>query len=137
MRNVVPGGEIVTAAMQDAPPPSERDLRHRRVRQAMRDASLDGLLAFAPAWRREHFRYLAGAGVRGSFAFVYLPLEGEPVAFVSAPEDAADVAAAGWVTDVRPLAAGELAAALSAARLGVAHLELLPDALRNRLDGVE
>src|SRR5215472_8020947 len=110
MRNVVPGGEIVTAATQDVPPPSERDLRHGRVRQAMRDASLDGLLAFAPGWRREHFRYLAGAGVRGSFAFAYLPLEGEPVAFVTAPEDALDVAEAGWITDVRLLAAGDLPA---------------------------
>jgi Xaa-Pro aminopeptidase len=129
--------EIVTTVTQHDPPLSERDLRHRRVRQALRDASLDGLLAFAPAWRREHFRYVAGAGVRGTFAFAYLPLESEPVAFVSAPEDAPDVAAAGWVTDVRPLAAGELNAAIRARRLGVAHLELLPAALRDHLDGVD
>jgi Xaa-Pro dipeptidase len=127
----------VTTVSHDAPPPSERDLRHRRVRQVLSDASLDGLLAFAPAWRREHLRYLASAGVRGSFAFAYLPLDGEPVAFVSAPEDVAGVAAAGWVTDVRPLGAGELAAALPRAHLGVAHLELLPAALRDHLDGVE
>lgn len=131
----------------DAPPRSERERRHRRLRQAMQGASLDGLLAFAPAWRREHVRYLTGAAVRASFACAYLPPDGEPVAFVAAPEDAAAVTAAGWVADVRPLAlpaAGELIAVLRErrpARLGVAHLELVPAGLQDRLcddlDGVE
>jgi Xaa-Pro aminopeptidase len=113
----------------------------------MRAASLDALLAFAPAWRREHVRYLTGARARASFAFAHLPAEGEPAAFVAAPEDAGAVAAAGWVADVRPLAlpvGADLVAALRVAhpaRLGIAHLELLPAALLERLreglDGVE
>jgi Xaa-Pro dipeptidase len=137
----------VREALHDAPPRSEREPRHRRLRDAMRAATLDGLLAFAPAWRREHVRYLTGAPIRASFAFAHIPLDGEPSAFVGVPEDAAAVADAGWVADVRPLAlpeAGELVAALRAgrpARLGVAHLELLPalllDRLREGLRGVE
>ena len=77
----------------DAPPRPEGELRQRRLRQAMRAASLDALLAFAPAWRREHVRYLTGARARASFAFAHLPAEGEPAAFAAAPEDAAAVRA--------------------------------------------
>jgi len=144
MRTVARGGQGLTSATRHAPPRTERELRYRRLRHAMHDASLDGLLAFAPGWRREHDHYLAGAGVRASFAFAYLPLAGDPLAFVAGAADAAGVAAAGWVADVRPLAGRGVAAAIAAgrpARLGVAHLELLPAALleplRAGLDGVE
>ena len=129
MRTVARGGQGLTSATRHAPPRTERELRYRRLRHAMHDASLDGLLAFAPGWRREHVHYLAGAGVRASFAFAYLPLAGDPLAFVAGAADAAGVAAAGWVADVRPLAGRGVAAAIAAgrpARLGVAHLELRP-----------
>jgi Xaa-Pro dipeptidase len=137
----------VSRGLLEAPPRSERDLRHGRLRQAMAAASLDGLLAFAPAWRREHVRYLTGAPLRASFALAHLPLEGEPAAFAGAPEDRSAIAGAGWVADVRalpPPAVDGLVAAIRAARparLGVAHLELLPAALlrglRDGLAGVE
>jgi len=125
----------------EAPPLAERDLRYERLRGAMADAGVDVLLAFAPAWRREHVRYLTGAGTRASFGFALLPAAGEPAAFAAAPEDAAATAAAGWVADVRPVTlpgAGELVSALHArrpSRLGVAHLELLPAAVLERLRG--
>jgi len=133
----------VSRELMEAPPSSERELRHGRLRRAMGAVSLDGLLAFAPAWRREHVRYLTGAPLRASLALAHLPLDGEPTAFVAAPEDAAAVSAAGWVADVRPLAPpdmDEVVAALRAARparLGVAHMELLPAVLRHGLrDGL-
>ena len=39
---------------------SEEDVGARlaRVCEAMREAELDGILAFAPGWRRENVRYL-------------------------------------------------------------------------------
>lgn len=111
---------------------SERDWRWRRTRKAMADAGIDGLLAYAPGWRREDLRYLADAQLRGSFALLYLPLEGEPTAF-SLPVDRSALSRSGWVTDVRPLDPFRLADVVdrirdggAPAKLAVSHLELLP-----------
>lgn len=114
---------------------AERDMRYQRIRQALAQANLDGLLAWAPGWRRENVRYLAGAALRGSFALAYLPLVGEAAAFACAAEDRAAMVRQGWVSDVRPLALpamAEVTARLNTGtaprRLGVAHLELMPAA---------
>ncbi len=82
---------------------SEEDVGARlaRVRDAMKKADLDGLLAFAPGWRRENVRYLTGALFRGAFAFAYLPADGPVTAFLGNPADAQAVRQAGWVDDVR------------------------------------
>ncbi|MGH3299343.1 MAG: aminopeptidase P family N-terminal domain-containing protein, partial [Trebonia sp.] len=63
---------------------SEEDVGARlsRVREAMKKADLDGILAFAPGWRRENVRYLTGALFRGAFAFAYLPADGPVTAFL-------------------------------------------------------
>lgn len=114
---------------------AERDWRWGRVRAAMAEQGLDGVLAYAPGWRREDIRYLADAPLRGSFALCHLPADGEPVAF-ALDADRGAIAAAGWVQDVRPLDA--LVDAVRAAgpprALGISHAELLPAAFRRRLE---
>lgn len=107
-----------------------------RVRQAMAEANLEGLLCYAAGWRAENVRYLTGTGLRGSFTLVYLPAVGEATAFVSHPQDQQAILAQGWIRDVRPLGLPQCAALAerlheggAPGRLGVAHLELMPTLL--------
>lgn len=116
---------------------TEFDWRAARVRKALIDAGLDGLLAFAPGWRRENFRYLTGAAVSAAFAVAYLPAEGPPTAFVASTADEMAVRAAGWVEDVRPTvfpAADEINAFLrqlgGSPRIGVSQLENMPQVIK-------
>ncbi len=123
--------------------------RLSRVRDAMKRAGLDGLLAFAPGWRRENVRYLTGALFRGAFAFAYLPADGPVTAFLGSRADSRAVRQAGWVADVRTVDlpdTGEVAAVIAAGlpgggRIGVTQLELMPRAilgpLRERLPRTE
>jgi Xaa-Pro dipeptidase len=117
---------------------SERDWRYGRVRAALERDELDGLLAYAPGWRREDLRYLADVQLRGSFAMLYLPREGEPTAF-TLPVDRAALTAAGWAGDVRaldPFGLGTVVDRIAQdhpGRLGVSHLELVPVGLRDAL----
>jgi Xaa-Pro dipeptidase len=130
---------------------SEEDVGARlaRVREAMKKADLDGLLAFAPGWRRENVRYLTGALFRGAFAFAYLPADGPVTAFLGNPADAQAVRQAGWVDDVRTVDlpdSAEIASVIAAGaggsgRIGVTQYELMPRAvlgpLREALAGRE
>jgi Xaa-Pro aminopeptidase len=118
------------------PPRQERDWRIRRIRAAMAEAGIEGLLLWGPAWRRENVRYLTGAPLRGSFSAVYLPAVGEPTAFVSREEDRDAVERTGWIRDVRPLGfpgCGEVVSRIRDGgppdRIGVALWELVPEAL--------
>lgn len=121
----------------------ERDWRWGRARSRMADAGMDGLLAYAPGWRREDLRYLADVQLRGSFAFLYLPFEGEATAFVL-PSDRDAFADAGWVQDVRDLEPAALGSVLARLRgpgqpqkLGISHSELIPLGFRDALaDGL-
>jgi Xaa-Pro dipeptidase len=117
---------------------TEEDVGARlsRVRDAMEEAGLDGILAFAPGWRRENVRYLTGALFRGAFAFAYLPADGPVTAFLGSRADSLAVRQAGWVTDVRTVNlpdTGEVAAAIAGmpggGRIGVTQLELMPRAV--------
>jgi Xaa-Pro aminopeptidase len=107
----------------------------------MAEQGLDGLLAFAPAWRRENVRYLTGAPLRSALAFAYLPAGGDSVAFATGPGDSAAIRAAGAVGDVRPLALADMPELIAALRedvsrgamVGVAHAELVPYAVWERL----
>jgi Xaa-Pro dipeptidase len=129
------------AAQTDAPQPddAERAHRYRRIRQAMAEDGLDALLAFGPGWRRENVRYLADALVAGSASFVLLPATGEPSAFTTRRQDVPVISGRGWVTDVHFLDPYDPAALLGRIRdirpkrVGVAHYELLPVVLRERL----
>jgi Xaa-Pro dipeptidase len=123
---------------------AERDWRFGRLRRAMGEAGIDGLLAYGPAWRRENVRYLTGGHIRGSMSLAYLAASGGVTAF-GRPGDPAALSG-GWLDDLRPLdlpGCGELLARLreggAPRRLGIAHLELLPqviaDALRAGLPG--
>jgi Xaa-Pro dipeptidase len=111
----------------------ELSWRATRLRAAMAEQGLDGLLAFAPGWRRENVRYLTGASLREAFAFAFLPAEGEVTAFVTSAEDERSVQMAGWAKEVVIVDAFDLSALGGLGerpdRLGVAHLELMPDAI--------
>lgn len=126
----------------------ERDWRISRVRHGMTKAGIEGLLVFAPGWRRENVRYLTGASLRGSFATAYLPMAGNPAAFAGTVQDEQAIQAHGWVADVRPLVYPDCSEMLARLRegnvpgkLGIAHLELMPRimlaAIRKGLPGVE
>lgn len=122
-------------------PLTERDWRYSRLRAVMAGEGLDGLLAFAPGWRRENVRYLTGAPVRGSVTLAYLPADGHASGFSSAAEDAAVMRAAGWVAEtglLRRSGVRELCARIQATGvpdvLGVAHFELLPAWLADELE---
>ena len=111
----------------------ERDSRIVRIRQAMAKEGLEGMLAFAPGWRKENVRYLTGTALRGSFTLAYLPASGTPAAFASTVQDAHAIREFGWVNDVRPLTyphCQELISRLQEGgapnKLGIAHLELMP-----------
>jgi Xaa-Pro dipeptidase len=127
-------------------PAAEREGRVGRLRAAMAREGLEGLLAYAPAWRRENVRYLTAAPLRSSMAFAYLPAVGRPTAFVMSEADGDAVRAAGLIDDVRPLTAPgleELTARVRddvrGGRLGIGHAELVPyglwDALARGLPG--
>jgi Xaa-Pro dipeptidase len=118
---------------------AERDLRYRRVRQAMAEAGLDLVLAFGPGWRRENVRYLADAPVTSSAAFIALPASGEPGAFTTRRQDVPRIARRGWVREAyyldlsRPAEFVDWLRGSRARRVGVAHYELLPLVLLNLL----
>lgn len=111
----------------------EREWRYRRLRGEMEKAGVGGLLVYAPAWRRENFRYLTSAAIQSSVALAYLPANGEPAAFVLSAEDERSTRAAGFASDVRLIslsAPGEIAARLAEGgapdKIGVAGWEFLP-----------
>ena len=116
---------------------TDLDWRLSRVRQAMDGAGLDGILMFAPGWRRENVRYLTGALFRGAFAFAYLPRVGAPTAFVGNSADARATGEIGRVKDVKVIDfphINDIAWVIqehlaSSGTLGIAHLELLPKVL--------
>ena len=127
---------------------AELEWRAQRIRTAMVGADLDGVLAFAPAWRRENVRYLTNAGLESSAAFAYLPAAGAVTAFVSSYEDELAVRSGGFVTDIRQVTFPDIAAVverlradLRKGRLGVGGAEFVPailwQQLQNLLPGVE
>jgi Xaa-Pro aminopeptidase len=118
---------------------AEQELRYSRVRAAMAENGLDLLLAYGPGWRRENIRYLTDARVTGSAALVLVPSAGEPSAFSVRPADLGVIAQRGWVTDVVRLdfpastVLVERLRDLAPSRIGVAHLELLPQAIADAI----
>ncbi|MFC2952691.1 M24 family metallopeptidase [Marinicaulis aureus] len=119
-----------------APPLEEREWRYRRIRKEMEKAGLDGLLIYAPSWRRENFRYVTGAALQSSVALAYLPATGAPTAFVLSAEDERATKAAGFVEDVRRVtlaSPAEIADRLreggAPEKIGVAGWDFLPASL--------
>lgn len=119
----------------------ERDWRFKRIRGAMQNEEMDGILAFTPAWRREDVSYLTAAALESSFALAYLPLTGEPAAFVGSLEDIIAVRDAGFIADVRPTSllglegiADRIKADMKKGRLGIAGAEFMPFGARERLE---
>lgn len=115
--------------------------RFARVRDAVAKAGLDGLLAFAPGWRRENVRYLTGSLFRGAFAFAWLPADGPPAAFFGSRADEQAVREVGWVRDVQIAPFPDAAHVATrvrqdlpaGARIGVSQLELMPHVILDSL----
>jgi Xaa-Pro dipeptidase len=132
-------GTGTAADMDTGPDTAERELRLRKVREAMATTGLDALLAFAPAWRRENVRYFTDAPVTGSATFALVTADGPVSAYSTRGADLHAIAAHGWVTDCgvidvhAPTALTGRLRDLRPARLGVAHYELLPRLLADRL----
>src|SRR5262249_1913948 len=118
---------------------AERELRHRRVREAMAEQGLDALLAFAPAWRRENVRYFTDAPAAGTATFALVPAAGPVTAFSHRPADLHGILSGGWASEALALDAHAPGAltdrlrGLRPARLGIAHYELLPQLLAAEL----
>lgn len=123
-------------------PPGERDWRFGRMRKAMADHNLDGMLSFGATWRgRENVRYVTGSPIYSGAALSYVPLDGAASAFFTGAADVDSAAAVGWVEDVHLLRQDDwepLRAALTRtstpSRIGVAQLEILPVWLRAGLE---
>jgi Xaa-Pro dipeptidase len=129
-----PAGAAVDAA--------ENSLRLGRVRAAMDAAGLDALLAFAPLWRRENVRYFTDAPVAGTASFTLLTADasgGGVSAFSTRRSDLDTIASRGWAADAQLISVDSPTALVTRlrearpARLGVAHYELLPQALMNQV----
>ncbi|MBL4801078.1 MAG: aminopeptidase P family protein [Emcibacter sp.] len=119
----------------------ERDWRYNRIRKAMAKEDLDGILAFVPAWRREDVCYLTAAALESSFALAYLPISGEPAAFVGSLEDVVAVRNAGFVDDIRLTSllglegvADRIKSDMAKGRIGIAGAEFLPHATWKHLE---
>lgn len=83
---------------------AERDDRLRRVRQAMAQAGLDGLLVAGKGhwWTgRGYFRYFTDFHIWGHDGLIYIPLHDEPFLTFSSHAVAERIGARGWITDVR------------------------------------
>jgi Xaa-Pro aminopeptidase len=132
----------MTAADED-----ERALRYGKLRDAMGQLDVDVLLAYAPGWRRENFRYLTDAAVTGAATFALLTSSGETSAFSTHKADLPAISNKGWVADVQLLELPDAVALtdrlrdVAPKRVGIAHLELLPSlflkALRIALPNVD
>lgn len=141
------GPTASTSAATDPGDAAERALRHRKVREAMAEDGLDVLIAYGPGWRRENVRYFADARLTGSSSFVLFPAAGESAAFSTRRADLPELTRRGWVDHAAVLDVFDPAPLtdrlrdLRPARIGVAHLELLPtmltEALRTALPGAE
>ncbi len=108
----------------------ERDQRLTRVRAAMAQADLDGLLVAGKGhwWTgRGYFRYFTDFHIWGHDGLIFIPRQGDPFLTFSSPAVAERIAARGWITDVRgdvyiaPRMAAECRArGFGQARIGVA-----------------
>ncbi len=117
-------------SMTTIPDLAERDRRLARVRQAMVQANLDGLLVAGKGhwWTgRGYFRYFTDFHIWGHDGLICIPREGEPFLAFSSYAVAERIAARGWITDTRgdvyiaPHMAAECRArGLGQSRIGVA-----------------
>lgn len=126
----------------------EMEWRHERIRSGMSEQNLDGLVVYAPAWRRENIRYLTGASVTSSMAMAYMPFSGDTSAFVCTINDEYSVRSAGCVSDIHLVSLynlDQLAATITAdvkkGRVGIAGMEFMPNRvfarLHEKLPGIE
>lgn len=135
-----PGRLVHSGREPVVPPAPELEQRLTRLLVALGEASLDGLLVYAWAWRCENARYLTGSAGLERPAMLHLRPDRSVSALATSRLDHAALLATGRVDDVvyePAVTAGGVARLLaqtpSAARLGVTHLEFLPLGIREML----
>lgn len=118
----------------------EIEWRSRRIRKALNAADLDGLLVFAPAWRRENIRYLTDAALDAGAALAYFPSSGAPTAYACSAGDMHAMMQAGFLDDIRTLPFPDVSELvervrgdLTRGRLGVAGAEFVPHGIWRQL----
>jgi Xaa-Pro aminopeptidase len=83
---------------------TERDMRYRRLREAMAADKLDALLLAGKGhwWTgRGYFRYLTDFHLWGHDGLILFPLAGEPMLTLTSAAVAHRIGARGWITDVK------------------------------------
>jgi Xaa-Pro aminopeptidase len=94
------GGEHMSTKADFA----ERDMRFRRIRQAMEVHTMDALVVAGRESNcdigRGYFRYFTDYHLWGHDGLILIPLESEPVVTVPGPRLAERIGRLGWVTDV-------------------------------------
>ena len=81
-------------------PDSEPGIRLGRIRNEMSKQGLDALVVYSPQWKVEYVHYTANFPVLGKDAAMLLPLDGEPVLYLSQPWDLKRATAESWVKDI-------------------------------------
>ena len=121
--------------MGTQPTLAERDLRFKRLRQAMEQANLDLLLIAGKGhgWTgRGYFRWLTDFHLWGHDGMILFPLEGEPLLSLTSSGVGNRIAAQGWITDtvadwyITPKIVDEIKRrGLDKSRIGVAGHEFI------------
>lgn len=111
-------------------PPNEAEARYGPIRRGMQQQGIDLLLVYSPQWKLENVHYVSNYRLLGWFSCVLLPLEKDPILYISEPADLARAAQSSWVRDIRVCDGKEMAEVASVARglgsrLGIAGLGLM------------
>lgn len=111
-------------------PAEELSLRWQRIREAMARSNFGGLLVFSNQLKTEPLHYVSNHTLLGERAFCYLPIEDQPILFISEAWNQERAATESTLKEVRTLGndwSKEIAAVCKSCkgRLGIAGRELL------------
>ena len=81
-------------------PAGEPEWRLGRVRKLMESAGLDALVIYSCQWKVEFIHYAANFRVMGDDAVMTLPLDGEPVLYLSQPWDLPRATEESWIKNI-------------------------------------
>ena len=84
-------------------PEHEPDMRLGGLRRAMGEYGLSSLLVFSRQWKSECIHYVSNYKLIGPEAFAVIPLDAEPVLFISEAGDIDRAKNEGWIDEVRIL----------------------------------
>ena len=111
-------------------PETEPGLRLGRLRSRMEEAGLNALLVYSKQWKAEVIHYVSNYRMLGPYSWCLVPLEGEPVLYLSEPLDERRAKAESWISNVRVIEEGNAFApvqdcGLISGSIGVVGLEIM------------